>query len=423
MWELGQETFLIALDLKKAFDRVWHQGLVEKLRAYGFAGKILKWINDFLRDRFQKVVVEGEGSRERPVTSGVPQGSVIGPLLFLLYINDLADGFGNMYKYADDTTLLYHSEGRGSKATQAREKTVKRIISDLGNIEGWMKKWKMEVSAEKSQALLLTRSQVQTPIPEVCYGGRNIPYAKSIKLLGVHISSNLVWDTHLQQMLIAANRARYILGKLRGIVNEADMLRYYKATVRPLLEYCSPLFAGACVSSLARLERFEQKCYTLIAKDPTRSADIAAKQDTLQMRRQVGSLTYLGKIIAGNAPLRVRAVVPHFEKPKQTLRKSKRLVENAETKLAFDSSRPNYAQRSGLNYAAKLFNEMPQSARKILKNHIERKEITSYKRVVVDMIRDKAATGLAKRNGFAHDPHSGKGPPSCCVNPSRTTLK
>jgi len=190
-----------------------------------------------------------------------------------------------------------------------------------------------------------------------------------------------------------------------------------------LLEYCSPLFAGACFSSLARLERFEQKCYTLIAKDPTRSADIAAKQDTLQMRRQVGSLTYPGKIIAGNAPLRVRAVVPHFEKPKQTLRKSKRLVENAETKLAFDSSRPNYAQRSGLNYAAKLFNEMPQSARKILKNHIERKEITSYKRVVVDMIRDKAATGLAKRNGFAHDLHSRKGPPSCCVNPSRTTLK
>ena len=96
----------VALDISKAFDRVWHAGLLHKLKSYGISGQIFGLISSFLSNRWLRVVLDGQSSQEYPVNAGVPQGSILGPTLFLLYINDLPDDvICNITIYADDTTL------------------------------------------------------------------------------------------------------------------------------------------------------------------------------------------------------------------------------------------------------------------------------------------------------------------------------
>ena len=153
---------------------------------------MLKWITAYLQNRTQRVVVDGEESSERPVTSGVPQGSVLGPLLFLLYINDLADGYSNLYMFADDTTLLYNSVAKRSEITEKREETAKWINEDLQKVREWVQKWKMEVSAEKSHAMILTRTRnTGKEPPELRYDEKAVPYAEEVRLLGVHFNTKL----------------------------------------------------------------------------------------------------------------------------------------------------------------------------------------------------------------------------------------
>jgi len=104
-------TILIFCDISKAFDRVWHEGLIKKLKSYGISGVLLIWYNYYLSDRRQLVFVNNELSDSGLVKAGVPQGSVLGPLLFLLYINDITDNLGNLARlFADDTSLSYSEQ-------------------------------------------------------------------------------------------------------------------------------------------------------------------------------------------------------------------------------------------------------------------------------------------------------------------------
>ena len=366
---------------------------------------MLKWITAYLQNRTQRVVVDGEESSERPVTSGVPQGSVLGPLLFLLYINDLADGYSNLYMFADDTTLLYNSVAKRTEITDKREETAKRINEDLQKVREWVQMWKMEVSAEKSQAMILTRTRnTGKEPPELRYDEKAVPYADEVRLLGVHFNTKLSWEAHTEKMLVKANRARSFLWKLKGIADQRDLLNYYKAAVRPLLEYCSPLFSGAPNSILSKLDRFEHKCITMITSDPARYAEIAAKEDSLEARRQIGSLTYLSKLAARLAPTPVSSLVPQYVCDTRT-RCSKRIREKEGAKLEYDVRRPKYLKRCGLNYAIDdLHNKMPVDSRCLLKQRIEEKDLLKCKGTVLRAVRQKiGASELTKRKASAHD--------------------
>ena len=150
-------TRAVALDMSKAFDRVWHAGLLHKLKSYGILGEMFDLISSFLSNRQLRVVLDGKSSQEYPVNAGVPQGSILGPTLFLLYVNDVPDGvICDIGIYADDTTL-YSKCDRTCDLWQQLE-LASELESDLGDMVDWGKKWLADFNTGKTQLVSFDRS-------------------------------------------------------------------------------------------------------------------------------------------------------------------------------------------------------------------------------------------------------------------------
>ena len=141
----GSPVDIIYLDFQKAFDKVPHQRLILKLKSHGIGISIINWIEQWLTDRRQRVVVDGEVSNGKPVLSGVPQGSVLGPILFLIYINDLEEGVtSKILKFADDTKLFRKIKGNGDK---------QQLQDDIDKLIKWSEKWQMLFNFHKCKCL------------------------------------------------------------------------------------------------------------------------------------------------------------------------------------------------------------------------------------------------------------------------------
>ena len=138
------------LDISKAFDKVWHEGLIFKLKTYGVEGNLLKLLENYLTDRQQRVVLNGRTSSWQNVYAGVPQGSVLGPLLFLIYINDLPDELTSMCKiFADDTSLFSKVIDKNNSNSQ--------LNSDLAKISKWAFQWKMSFNPDPNKQAMKVR--------------------------------------------------------------------------------------------------------------------------------------------------------------------------------------------------------------------------------------------------------------------------
>ena len=143
---------VVFCDISKAFDRVWHKGLIEKLKRSGIRGSLLTWFIDYLSDRRQRVVIEGKESNWGQIGAGVPQGSVLGPLLFLIYINDIVNIVDSPIRlFADDTSLFVIVDNPATAANS--------LNSDLSNISMWPDKWKIDFNPNKTKSLLITRKR------------------------------------------------------------------------------------------------------------------------------------------------------------------------------------------------------------------------------------------------------------------------
>ena len=138
------DTRGIFLDIYKAFDRIWHEGLLFKLQSYGVTGPLLSLLKDFLSNRLQKIVLNGQTSDWMQVLAGVPQGSILGPLLFLIFINDLPDSLDSMVKiFADDTSLF--------SLVRDQRTSSDNLNRDLGRISEWANQWKMSFNPDPSK--------------------------------------------------------------------------------------------------------------------------------------------------------------------------------------------------------------------------------------------------------------------------------
>ena len=199
----GIQTDMVVLDFSKEFDRVPHQRLLRKLLHYGIRGNTHSWIASFLSDRTQRVVVEGSSSDRVPVISGVPQGSVLGPLLFLLFINDLPDKIASKIRLFADECIVYGQIKDQSDCEALQE--------DLNRLAEWETKWGMAFHPQMCSVLSVTRSRT----PTRCHyrlKGHILELHSSTKYLRVDLQSVLSWKIHIDKIKKKANG---MLGFLR----------------------------------------------------------------------------------------------------------------------------------------------------------------------------------------------------------------
>jgi len=250
----GWEVRAVSLDISRAFDTVWHAALLGKLNSLGIEGSLLAWITDFLYGRRQRVVLDGFSSEFRNVNAGVPQGSVLGPLLFLIYINDLGQHLENdLYLFADDSTLF-----RIIRKTGDRISAAESLNRDLDRILHWSRTWNMSFNPSKFQAITfsLKRMSAQRPLH---FSGFSITDNTTLKLLGVIFSSDLSWRGHLSTVSERATRQLGALRRAKRYLSRRSLVILYKSIVRSTLEYCCPLWVGSPASHLDILNRIQRR--------------------------------------------------------------------------------------------------------------------------------------------------------------------
>ena len=198
----GKQTDVILLDFIKAFDKVPHNRLCYKLSLYGIRGSLLLWIKNFLTGRTQQVVVNGHISGHTEVTSGVPQGSVIAPLLFLLYINNLPDDITSTVKLYADDVLLYRSINSIQDSIALQQ--------DLNTLQDWTNKWLMVFNPTKCELIRITNKR-NRQLSDYYIQNTLIKANSQVKYLGVTIDEHLTFNDHIKNIANKANTVRAFL--------------------------------------------------------------------------------------------------------------------------------------------------------------------------------------------------------------------
>ena len=291
--QAGHQTDIIVMDFAKAFDKVSHMRLLHKLQWYGVRGLALDWVGAFLRDRSQRVVVEGGKSGESPVTSGVPQGSVLGPILFLIYINDLPDCVqSNVRLFADDT-ILYRSVSSLHEA--------KKLQDDLDHLVDWERDWLMEFHPQKCQVIRVTR--MKTPLPtNYTLHGHLLEVVTSAKYLGITISEDLSWNRHINQVCSKAGMTLGMIKRNLKINSPRIKEQAYSSLVRPVMEYGSAVWDPYTQSNVHRVEMIQRRAARWTLNRYHNTSSVTGMLDhlgwpTLQVRRSEARLCLMYKMV------------------------------------------------------------------------------------------------------------------------------
>ena len=247
------DTFI--LDFEKAFDTPPHELLKSKLFSYGIGGKTLKWIDSFLSFRQQRVVVNGVKSDWAPVLSGVPQGTVLGPLLFSLYINDISSDIESDIRFFADDCVCYREI--------KDEKDTMKLQRDIDRLGSWARKWGMRFQPVKCNMMQLTGKRIKKIHASYTLEGTNLENVESIKYLGVTITSDLRWNTHVSNVCTKANRTLGFLRRNLYSCPQEVKEAAYKGLVRPVLDYGSLVWDPPRCSSPGRIrKRAKAHCQT-----------------------------------------------------------------------------------------------------------------------------------------------------------------
>jgi len=284
----GKPVDVVYLDFAKAFDKVPRRRLMEKLRAHGVTGSIYRWINNWLTGRQQRVVLNGRGSDWTEVRSGVPQGSVLGPILFLIYINDLDEVVrmvNVIKKFADDTKL-----GQTVETLEQR-----RLLQEaLDNLVSWAEKWDMKFNIKKCKVVHIGHGN-----PEHRYemGGERLAAAAEEVDIGITMTRNLKPS---QQCAKAARTAQAVLGQLARAFHYRDrhiFIRLYGQYVRPHLEFAVPAWSPWQAADRDCLEKVQKRMIGMVAGLAGQTRELG--MTTLEERRHQLDMLQTYKILNG----------------------------------------------------------------------------------------------------------------------------
>ena len=244
----GKEIRVVFCDVSKAFDRVWNKGLLCKLRAAGISGSLLSWFESYLSERRQRVILPGTQSDWNYIHAGVPQGSILGPLLFLLYINDIVkDIQSNIRHFADDTSLFIAVENPDTAA----------LNSDLEKITKWANDWLVSFNPIKTETLLISRKLTQPAHPPLHMLNKQIADVENHKHLGLYFNNDGSWHTHITYIKEKAWKRINIMRKLKFQLDRKSLEIIYTVFIRPILEYGNEIWDNCTQYEKDDLEKIQ----------------------------------------------------------------------------------------------------------------------------------------------------------------------
>ena len=246
------------LDFAKAFDTVNHDILLQKLNHYGIRGITLQLIKSYLTDREQCVQLNNITSDLELIKHGVPQGSILGPLFFLLYINDIANSSSllTFYFFADDTTIFF---------SHKNTKVVEKIINDeLVHVSNWLVANKLSLNVGKSNVLLFRGKNKSTPSINIQINGISVEEKEHTKYLGIQIDNKLTFEKHIEHVKSRLIKGNAILSMVRHYLPKTTLLKTYNAYVQPHIDYGLNVWGHTFKTHLSPVKRQQRKSMRLM---------------------------------------------------------------------------------------------------------------------------------------------------------------
>lgn len=290
-------TGVVLLDIEKAFDSIWHNGLIFKLQKYGFPLYIIKTIKSFLENRTFKVVINNSISSERNIPAGVPQGAVLSPTLYSLYIADFVPKAGSVIaQYADDMAIMVNGK--------LSNPIVKKLEQSLQKTETFYSKWKIKINSNKTQAILFpfNKSPKRNPSILIQHDGHTVPFKDSVKYLGVYLDKKLIFKTHIElttDKALRCFRSLYPLLSKKSRLNTDNKLLIYKTIIRPIMLYGSCVWGKAATTHIKRLQIMQNKALKTIFKLPylyrTRDLHVRFCQPTIKDIIETQNVAFFSK--------------------------------------------------------------------------------------------------------------------------------
>ena len=352
-----QQIDMLILDFSKAFDVVGHRRLLAKLRHYGVCGDTHNWIRHWLTGRMQRVVVDGEASEEAPVESGVPQGTVLGPLCFILYINDIANNTDSDVRLFADDALLYRVVND--------EEDASRLQIDLDQMCGWAEDWQMDFNPSKCHVLSVTNKRS----PALCYpykiNGEALKHVTHHPYLGVQLDSSLSWDRQVNNTVAKAQRTLNLIRRNLHGCSQKTKDAAYRSMVRPILEYASCSWDPYRKGQVDRLEAVQKKAARFVSgqygRDVSATGLVGSLQwRTLQERRFLARQTMFYKAVNGLAAV---TLPPYVNRMNSTITASSHNLQFRTLDTRIDSYKFSFFPRT-----IRIWNLLPQQVVSTIKD-------------------------------------------------------
>ena len=393
----NSDTDCIYLDYAKAFDRVDHDLLLHKLHCYGIRGPLLKWIKSFLTERHQSVSVNGTHSYKSEVKSGVPQGTVLGPILFLIYINDIDKCIKHSFIscFADDTRVC---------KCIAKSADVQFLQEDINSVIDWTTKNNMALHEKKFQyvnhncggsklleELPFTSELFQYTTPN----GTSLKPVDAVRDLGIKITPTLSWSPHIMNIVDNANRMAAWILSVFSCRDSDVMMTLYKSLVRPRVEFCCPIWDPKKIGDIILLEQV-QRHFTAHMKDVQHlnyhERLSTLKLMSLQRRRERYSILHLHKVINNTVTSDLNITTNY--NPRRGLNVNIPPILKG-TKTRFQTLRDDFFTVS----APQLFNSLPKCIRDEEKYETFKSKLTAYLLSIPD---HPPISGESSRNSVLH---------------------
>jgi len=351
----GNVNAIVFLDLKKAFDTVDHEILLAKLCTYGIRGDELAWFRSYLENRTQQCLVNGSLSELCTLQCGVPQGTILGPLLFLMYINDLPNCINHSKSrmYADDTHLTYVDNDATSIQTC--------LNADLRDVNRWLTNNKLTLNMTKTEFLLIGSRQKLATLaapPVIESNGLPIKQVNSTTSLGVTIDCNLSWKEHIEKLSRKIASAIGALKRIRPFVHQSILHLIFKSLVQPHFEYCNIVWGNCGKTLLDKLQKLQNRAARVLtfSNYDANAEELIEKLGwstiKVQIQKQKAILTF--KALHGLTP---EYLSSHFTERCE----SGYWLRDSDKKLNVPIPRTNYLKNTFRYSAAMIWNTLPNN--------------------------------------------------------------